>query len=362
MEARSKNQNLSREEEAELARSKKKVKDVHHSDFIDGACENSHSQAFQNTWGATQTTFKEKLVGEIPGAYAKAFDFTDFLDMEADSDEEMDELREGLVAVKLTRETKLRIRKPFANTLIIKLYGKTVGFNFIQNKLNLLWKPTGRLDYVDLGEDFYSVKFSMREDMEAVLKSGPWFIGGHFLSIQPWEPFFKPACASFTSIAVWVRLNQLPMELYEPEVLQQIGGAIGKVLRIDTHIAMEARGRYTRLCIQVDINKPLANTILIGRFEQPVVYEGIHKLCFSCGRIGHKKESCPFTIRGPEPLEVVQPASVGAGDGTSQIAKTCDVHGTHSIKPANGSLVDSGTDKDEEMYGPWMLVARRKAG
>ena len=57
------------------------------------------------------------------------------------------------------------------------------------------------------------------------------------------------------------------MELYESEVLQQIGGAIGKVFRIDTHTAMEDRGRYTRLCIQVDVNKPLANTILIGRFE-----------------------------------------------------------------------------------------------
>ena len=123
MEARSKNRNLSREEESELARSKKKVKDVHHSDFVNDAYENNHSQAFQNTWGATQTTFKEKLVGEIPGAYAKAFDFTDFLDMEANSDEEMDELREGLVAVKLTRETKLRIRKPWANTMIISLYG-----------------------------------------------------------------------------------------------------------------------------------------------------------------------------------------------------------------------------------------------
>ena len=94
------------------------------------------------------------------------------------------------------------------------------------------------------------------------------------------------------------------MELYESEVLQQIGGAIGKVLRIDTHTTIEARGRYARLCIQVDVNKPLANTILIGRFEQPVVYEGIHKLCFSCGRIGHKKESCPFTISGLEPPEV----------------------------------------------------------
>ena len=103
--------------------------------------------------------------------------------------------------------------------------------------------------------------------MNAVLKDGPWFIGGHFLSIRPWEPFFKLDCASVSSITVWVRLNAFPMELHEPEVLKQIGESIGKVLRIDTHIAMEARGRYARLCIQVDLNKPLIDTILIGRFE-----------------------------------------------------------------------------------------------
>ena len=68
------------------------------------------------------------------------------------------------------------------------------------------------------------------------------------------------------------------MELYESDVLQQIEGAIGKVLRIDTHIALEAKGRYARLCIQVNVDKPLVNTILIGRFEQLVIYKGIHKL------------------------------------------------------------------------------------
>lgn len=65
------------------------------------------------------------------------------------------------------------------------------------------------------------------------------------------------------------------MELYETEVLKQIGGAIGRVLRIDSHTVMEARGRYARFCIQLDVTKPLINTVHIGKFEQPVVYEGL---------------------------------------------------------------------------------------
>ena len=85
--------------------------------------------------------------------------------------------------------------------------------------------------------------------MDSVLEKGPWFIGGQFLSIRPWEPFFKLAAANVSSIAVWVRLHALPLELYETEVLKQIGEAIGKVLQIDAQIAMDARGKYARLCI-----------------------------------------------------------------------------------------------------------------
>ena len=58
--------------------------------------------------------------------------------MEADSDEEVEELCEGLAAVKLSRETKLRIRKPWTNALIIKLYGRAFGLGVLQSKLYLL--------------------------------------------------------------------------------------------------------------------------------------------------------------------------------------------------------------------------------
>ena len=224
-----------------------------------------------------------------------------------------------------------------------------------------MWKPSGTLFCVDLGKEFYLVRFSLKEDMDAVLKNGSWFVGGHFLSIRPWEPFFKPASASVSSIAVWVRLHELPMELYELEVLKQICEAIRKVLRIDSHIAMEARGRYARLCIQLDVTKPLIDTVLIGKFEQPVVYEGIHKLCFSCGRLGHRKESCPFTIKKLE--QPVEGGPMSAGDGrTSYQGEVLHVsHESSYTNSDSGTMKDRGAGMEEDRYGPWMLVARRKA-
>ena len=46
---------------------------------------------------------------------------------------------------------------------------------------------------VDLGKDFFLLKFLLMEDLELVLKKGPWFIGEQFLSIRKWEANFKPS-------------------------------------------------------------------------------------------------------------------------------------------------------------------------
>ncbi|KAK9997672.1 hypothetical protein SO802_022358 [Lithocarpus litseifolius] len=226
---------LSREEKDELVRSKKKVKDVNHA----GLSEEPNSSPSSPCHGPASRnqgmSFKEKLLGEIPGAYTQAFNFGDSMEDDVDSDEE----------------------------------------------LLALWKPAGRLDCVDLSHGFFLTRLSLKEDFENVLEKGPWFIGDHFLSLRSWEPNFRLDLANVSSIAVWIRLYNLPIEYYNAEALQHIGRAIGNVLRVDTFIATETRGRFARLCVQIDAEKRLVTAVLIRRLDQPMSYEGIQKLYLS---------------------------------------------------------------------------------
>ena len=137
------------EEQEELTRSNKKVKNVGHAGFQEGLDMPSSSHS-NGSWNQTGT-FKDKLVGEVPSAYTQAFSFEDSMEDDIDSEDKVENLREGLVAVKFSKDLKNEIRCPWTRALIVKVYGRSVGFNFIQNKLLTMWKLTERLDCVGLG-------------------------------------------------------------------------------------------------------------------------------------------------------------------------------------------------------------------
>lgn len=51
----------------------------------------------------------------------------------------------------------------------------------------MLWKPRGELDILDLGYDFFLVKFDLKEDLDTVLAEGPWIIQDHYLTVRRWQ-------------------------------------------------------------------------------------------------------------------------------------------------------------------------------
>ena len=147
-------------------------------------------------------------------------------EVEVESDDEFEVLPPREAAVRLSSHSKNQIRAIWANALIVKVFGKTVGFHFLRSRLASLWKPSSRMDYINLGYDFFLIRLSSEDDHSRVLREGLWFIGGHYLSIHGWEPNFRLELASLSTIAVWVRLPVLPIEYYEPSVLRDIRKAI----------------------------------------------------------------------------------------------------------------------------------------
>lgn len=71
------------------------------------------------------------MIGEIPGAFTQAFSFEDLMEDDVESDDEVEALREGLMAVTFSKGFKQQIRRPWARALIVKVYGCLFGFNYI---------------------------------------------------------------------------------------------------------------------------------------------------------------------------------------------------------------------------------------
>ncbi|XVF02705.1 hypothetical protein REPUB_Repub04eG0197300 [Reevesia pubescens] len=143
----------------------------------------------------------------------------------------------GNYSVNLSNEERQRVRR-WANSLIVKVFGKSVGYKYLVFKLEHMWKLHHKPCVVDFGHDFFLLKFQGMEDYDEKM-GGPWFIGGHFLTMRRWVPNFRASVASFMPVVVWLRLPELSIEYFDLGILKRIGRSIGSLLR----------GRYARICV-----------------------------------------------------------------------------------------------------------------
>ncbi|XP_019232333.1 PREDICTED: uncharacterized protein LOC109213040 [Nicotiana attenuata] len=133
---------------------------------------------------------------------------------------------EGSIA--LSQDDKKRLCFPWRYSVIIKVIGRRMPYQYLQSKLIDFWKPSEKLILIDLGLDFFIVKFSLEKNMAKALHLGPWFVSGNLLSLRKWEPNFVPQEATLSTIAIWICLPQLPKEFYDKEILEKVGRKLGK--------------------------------------------------------------------------------------------------------------------------------------
>ncbi|KAJ1424430.1 Zinc finger, CCHC-type [Sesbania bispinosa] len=116
-------------------------------------------------------------------------------------------------------------------------------------------------------------------------------------------------------------------------------------VRFSTQLSVKLyRGNKSliRKPVQVDLREVLVSTFKLNKRIYRVEYEGLHLVCFHCGRYGHRKDVCPL---------LAQKEDRTVNEGSS------DPKGNHvSDAPVPKNPVSNDS---EENFGPWMIAHKR---
>ncbi|KAI9080033.1 hypothetical protein K1719_037966 [Acacia pycnantha] len=130
------------------------------------------------------------------------------------------------------------------------------------------------------------------DDYIEAITGGPWVILDAYLSVARWKPDFNLKQEKVDSVVAWVRFPNLPAPLFDKKFLLNLGNSIRKAIRLDVHTVQRSKGRFARMCVELDLNKPLIPEFSVEGQKISVVYESLGQICNNCGRVGHSKGGC----------------------------------------------------------------------
>ncbi|XP_061348942.1 uncharacterized protein LOC133294302 [Gastrolobium bilobum] len=199
------------------------------------------------------------------------------------------------------------------------MLGKRIGARFLMSRLVRLWCLVSSYELIDLDNGYLLIRFQDDNDYRHVLEEGPWIVNDHYVIVQRWRPLFDPYDEDFRKVAVWIRIPGLPIEVYKPRHLWRIGNFFGRTLKVDRNslrknelgdAVITERGKFARICVEVDLRKSFLSKFTIGSKIYHVGYEGLHLVCFKCGLYGHRRDQCPAD-QAPEVQTTVEESSKG---------------------------------------------------
>ncbi|KAM7514178.1 hypothetical protein LguiA_003761 [Lonicera macranthoides] len=180
-----------------------------------------------------------------------------------------------------------------------------------------MWKPRGDYSLMELGNDFL-FRSEDEDTIDRVLYQGPWIISGNYVAVQKWQPGFIAS--------------------KDPSY------------KVDDNTYWATRGKFARICMKVDFGKPVTSMIVVDGIKLMVEYENVSAMCFGCGRIGHRVETCLGAIN-----------DINGKHNSSDATEPGKVLREENIDfPKEGPFREKDTFMNtgipELEYGPWMIV------
>ncbi|CAM8904624.1 unnamed protein product [Rhodiola kirilowii] len=209
---------------------------------------------------------------------------------------------------------------------------------------------------------------SSEEDSNKILAHPLRKVGQSLFRLFRWSPDFHRRREP-TTTTTWIKLPGLPNQLYDQGYLYTIVSQFSRFIAIDHRTRVVSNPSFARVCIELDLNKPIPEEVWIGLpnsdgFWQPITYENKLSYCSRCKLHGHDLSNCRKTkpmsaAREPSGL----PNQVKRDDFGLPIGKPNGVafqEKHEKVKPLSRNKEVTITCSSEQNEAGWKMVKKRK--
>ncbi|GKD33560.1 zinc knuckle CX2CX4HX4C containing protein [Tanacetum coccineum] len=161
---------------------------------------------------------------------------------------------------------------------------------------------------------FFFFKFDSRAGLEVVLEGGPWLICKSPIILKKWSMDTRLLKEELTRIPIWVKLHDVPIQVFEEDGISLIATFIGKPVMLDSYTSSMCndswgRSSFARCLIEVNSKADLVDVVTTGipslsgdSFTKETIrveYEWRPPRCDICNIFGHVHDYCPKKVMSP---------------------------------------------------------------
>ncbi|KAL7232375.1 hypothetical protein ACSBR2_010405 [Camellia fascicularis] len=100
------------------------------------------------------------------------------------------------------------------------------------------------------------------EALKSILDESPYYIGSKLIIIKKWHPVMTLTKNVFSSVPIWVKIFNVPLELWTEEGLSYIASFIGNLLYLDEFIQNHSQLTFARICIEIEATKEIPSKLI----------------------------------------------------------------------------------------------------
>ncbi|XP_059669522.1 uncharacterized protein LOC132314715 [Cornus florida] len=181
---------------------------------------------------------------------------------------------------------------------------KKLPYKVVQTAVTKLGKSFGLTNTIQGENNTFIFRFKSSIEVDTILSHGPWSLAGHPFSLLKWNQLNQSHPSHLGSLPIWTKFYNIPPNYWTAKGLSYIASAVGEPFYADEATEAITKLKFARICINLNLNKPLKHEIQLKMDDSSFVdirieYQWLPKIYGKCRQLNHSDANCPLNYINP---------------------------------------------------------------